>query len=67
MQNLDNGREAELTDAGVQGVNVGLSLLMEVSVDNVRKAVKKLKNGKSPGIDGITREMLRWRGDSVIE
>ena len=67
MLNVDNGREAELTDAGVQRVNVNLSLLMEVSVDDVRKSVKKLKNGKSPGIDGITSEMLRYGGESVIE
>ena len=26
---------------------------LEVSVEDVRKAVKKLKKGKSPGVDGI--------------
>ena len=67
LLNVDNGREAELTDAGVQRVNVNLRLLMEVSVDDVRKAVKKLKNGKSPGIDGVTSEMLRYGGESIIE
>ena len=33
----------------------------------MRKAVKKLKKGKSPGIDGITSEMLKYGGESVIE
>ena len=26
---------------------------VEVSIENVRKAVKKLKKGKAPGVDGI--------------
>ena len=67
MLNVDNEREAELTDAGVQEVNVNLRVLMEVNVDDMRNAVKKLKNGKSSGIDGITSEMLRYGGESVIE
>ena len=42
-------------------MNVNLSLIMEMSVDDVRKAVKKLKNGESQGIVGITSKMLIWR------
>ena len=29
--------------------------------------MKKLKKGKAPGVDGITSEMLRFGGDSVLE
>ena len=44
LLNANHGKELELTDARVQEVNVNLRLLMEGSMDDVRKAVKKLKN-----------------------
>ena len=37
------------------------------SVEDVRKAVKKLKRGKSPGVDGITSEMLKCGGECLLE
>ena len=40
---------------------------LEVSVEDVRKAVKKLKKGKSPGVDGITSEMLKYRSEALLE
>ena len=33
---------------------------MEVRVDDVIWAVKKLKKGKSQGVDGIASEMLKY-------
>ena len=39
----------------------------EISLDDVRKAVKKLKKGKSPGVDGITSEMLNSGGECLLE
>ena len=29
--------------------------------------MKKIRNGKAPGVDGITSEMLQYGGESVIE
>ena len=67
LLNVDDGRIAMLTDARVYGIEENMRMETEVSVDDVRKAVKKLKKGKAPGVDGITSEMLRYGGDSILE
>ena len=36
-------------------------------MEDVRKAVKKLKGGKSPGVDTITSEMLKCGGECLLE
>ena len=38
-----------------------------ISKDEVRGRVKKLKNGKAAGIYGITGEMIKNGGESVID
>ena len=56
--NVDDGRRAELTENGL-GVMYELAKgELEISVEDLRKAVKKLKGGKSPRVDWITSEML---------
>ena len=39
---------------------------LEISVEDVRKAVKKLKGGKSLGVDGITSKMLKCGGECCL-
>ena len=58
--------EAQLSEARSPGVSQNARYLLEVSIEDVRKAVKKIKNGKAPGIDGITSEILKY-GESLIE
>ena len=53
LLNVDDGRAAELTDLRGNEVNGNQEVEVEVSIENVRKAVKKLKKGKAPGVDGI--------------
>ena len=43
---MDDGREAQLSDARIPGVNRNARCMLEVSID------------KAPGIDVITSEML---------
>ena len=39
----------------------------DILVEEVQKAVNKLKNNKSPGNDGITGEIIKHGGPHLIE
>ena len=67
LLNVDDGRRAELTESGLGVMNELANGELEISVEDVRKAVKKLKGGKSPGVDGITSEMLKCGGECLLE
>ena len=67
LLNVDDGRRAELTEVRGGGGDENVNTNMDVRVDDVRRAVKKLKKGKSPGVDGITSEMLKYGGECVLE
>ena len=41
--------------------------MLEVSVEDVTKSVKRIMNGKEPGVYGITCAMLRYGGESLME
>ena len=36
-------------------------------MEDVRKAMKKLIEGKSPGVEGITSEMLKCGGECLFQ
>ncbi len=38
-----------------------------ITYEEVNQAIKRLKNGKAAGIDGITAEMLKCGGDVVTK
>ena len=67
LLNVDDGRRAELTEIGLGVMNESANGELEIGVEDVRKAVKKLKGGKSPGVDGITSEMLKCGGECLLE
>ena len=37
-----------------------------ITIDEVRNAIKEMKNGKSPGDDGIPVEVVKARGERVL-
>ena len=65
--NIDDGSRAELTESDLGVMHDLANGELEISVEDVRKAVKKLKGGKSPGVDGITSEMLKYGGKCLLE
>ncbi|EYB98367.1 hypothetical protein Y032_0131g1578 [Ancylostoma ceylanicum] len=38
----------------------------EPNIDEIRKAVRSLKNGKSPGVDNITAEAIKAGGEVLL-
>ena len=66
LLNVDDGRRAELTESGLGEMNELANGELEISVEDVRKTVKKLKGGKLPGVDGITSEMLKCGGEFCL-
>ena len=59
--------EQKLTESGLGVMHDLANGKLEISVEDVRKAMKKLKGGKSPGVDGITSEMLKCNSECLLE
>lgn len=38
-----------------------------INKEDVKEALKKLRNRKSPGLDGITNELLKYGGESITD
>ena len=64
---MDDERRAQMSEVIRERMNDDANGVLEVGVEDVRKAVKKLKKGKSPGVHGITSEMLKCGGEAVLE
>ena len=67
LLNIDGERRAELTESGLGVMHELANGELGISVEDVRKAMKKLEGGKSPGVDGITSGMLKCGGECLLE
>ena len=67
LLNVDDGRRAELTQSGLEVMHEFVNGELEIGVEDIRKAVKKMKGGESPGVDGITSEMWKCSGECLLE
>ncbi len=65
LMNVKNGSPAALTTVILSGGKGGVYKEKSLTYD-VIQAIKRLRNGKAAGIDGITAEMLKC-GDGVTK
>ena len=68
LLNVVEDREAEIV--GVVGVQVpvmGVENESEITRGEVERALKDTQTGKAPGVDGVTGEMLKEGGVTIVE
>ena len=62
----NDGRKAEITCWGLEKGCGRLKEQKSISRTAVKKAVRKMKTGKDPGVDGIRAEVLKYGGDIIV-
>ena len=68
LLNENYERKSEIDCLGMGGViGVRVEKYKEMIKSEVLRALKKIKCGKSPGLDGITAELLKNGGDCVVK
>ena len=67
LMNVKNKDEAIVICMGITGGGGATQDQEQISREEVEKAINSLKIGKAAGVDGITAEMLKYGGESVIE
>ncbi len=66
LMNVKNGGPGKVTAAVLNGGG-GVYREESIKYEEVNQAIKRLKNGKAEGIDGITTKMLKCGGDVVTK
>ena len=65
--NVDDGRRAKLTESDLGVMHGFTNGELENSLDDVRKGLKTVERRKSPGVDGITGEILKCGGECLFK
>ena len=68
LLNVVDDRRAEIIAvAGVQVPMMDVENESEITKEEVERALRETKTGKAPGVDGVTAEMLKEGGVTVVE
>ena len=69
LLNVEDAREADIVavEGGARMPVLGERLVADITEEEVREAVKVMKAGKAPGLDGIATECLKKGGVTIVE
>ena len=68
LLNVQEDREADVVAVGgVQVPVMGEENEREITIEEVKRALNKMKGGKASGLDGVRVEMLKEGGVTVLE
>ncbi len=67
LMNVKNGGPAKVTAAVLNGGGGGVYREESIKYEEVNQAIKRIKNGKAAGIDGITAGMVKCGGDVITK
>ena len=67
LLNVESESSASINGWGMAGRRRDVRREDGISRVEVVEAMKKIKTGKAPGIDGVCGEMLKYGGDSIVE
>jgi hypothetical protein len=51
----------------IQGMSAESQIVSELTMEEVQKMLHKMKNNKSPGVDTIPSELIKFGGESLIK
>jgi hypothetical protein len=51
----------------IQGISAESQIVSELTMEEAQKARHKMKNNKSPGIDTISSELIKFGGESLVK
>ena len=68
LLNVQEDRDTDIMAVGgVQVPVIGEENEREITREEVKRALNEMKGGKAPGMDGVTVEMLKEEGVTVLE
>ncbi len=67
LMNNEAEGEVVVTSMGIEAGRGRVPMQREIDRLEIEKAIARLKCGKATGMDGITAEMLKYRGDVGME
>ena len=67
LLNVESDRPVDVSTLGMNASKIGTEKMGSISDKEIMDALKKMKSGKSAGVDGILPEMLKAGGSVIVK